>query len=271
MNMRVLALVVVYGTAPSQTTSLQTLLASKFDRSNLRILVWDNSKTPASDAKALAAADVHYVSTPQNLGLSTIYNRVIAEHLQAGEHLLLLDQDSTLPPDFLHSCTSAVMQHPDVDLFLPMIRANGNWVSPLSYLAGWGRYWKQPRVGRMRSRGVCAINSGMLISSRYLKGDCPGYDERLRFYGTDTQFMLDYMDHRRELVVLEVHLDHDLSFFSASNADRAGTFRSIRAANLQIYRNRPFWKRFSVASIMLLASIVYAIRFRNLAFLRGVR
>lgn len=267
MNMRVLALVVVYGAAPSHTTSLQTLLACKFDRSNLRVLVWDNSKTPASDAEVLAEADVLYVSTPQNLGLSTIYNRVIDEHLQAGEHLLLLDQDSTLPPDFLHSCASAVMQHPDVDLFLPMIRANGNWVSPLSYLAGWGRYWKQPRVGRMRSRGVCAINSGMLISSRYLKGDCPGYDESLRFYGTDTQFMLDYMDHRRDLVVLDAHLEHDLSFFSASVADRVDKFRTMRAAYRCMYEHRPIWQRCGVAAVMLLVSVAYAIRLREPAVL----
>lgn len=267
MSLRLLALVVVYGAEPLQTESLQTLLAIRFDRSNIRVLVWDNSKTPASDTEALAAADVHYVSTPQNLGLSTIYNRVIAEHLQAGEHLLLLDQDSTLPPDFLRSCSAAVIQHPDVDLFLPMIRANGNWVSPLSYLAGWGRYWKQPRAGRMRSRRVCGINSGMLISSRYLKGDCPGYDERLRFYGTDTQFMLDYVDRRRDLVVLDVRLNHDLSFFSATAGDRVDKFRVMRKAYRYIYEDRPFLQRCAVATVMLMVSVIYAIRFRKPAVL----
>jgi hypothetical protein len=263
MSMRVLALVIVYGTAPLQTTSLQTLLASKFDHSRLRILVWDNSKAPAPHAEELDALGVGYVSTPDNLALSMIYNRVIANHLQQGEHLLLLDQDSKLPPDFLSCCDATVTQNDDVDLFLPMIHANGNWVSPLTYIAGWGRYWKEPRVGRMPARETCAINSGMLISSRYLKGEFPGYDERLRFYGTDTQFMLDYMDRRRELVVLDVRFDHDLSFFSDHGADRAGKFRTMRAAYRHIYEGRPIWQRCGVATVMVLVSLVYAIRLRD--------
>jgi hypothetical protein len=94
MSMRVLALVIVYGTAPLQTTSLQTLLASKFDHSRLRILVWDNSKAPAPHAEELDALGVGYVSTPDNLALSMIYNRVIANHLQQGEHLLHLAPNS---------------------------------------------------------------------------------------------------------------------------------------------------------------------------------
>ncbi|MDC8784105.1 hypothetical protein [Roseateles koreensis] len=266
--MRVLALVVVYGADPLKTTSLCTLLATDFPRSNLRILVWDNSPSPLNNIAPLTDAGVAYRSTPENLGLSVIYNHVIKTDLQDGEHLLLLDQDTTLPTNFLARCDAAVRQHPDIALFLPMIRANSNWVSPLSYALGWGRYWPAPKAGRMSSRKICAINSGMLISSTYLKEACPGYDERLRFYGTDTQFMLDYMDRCAELVVLDLHLEHDLSFFSDSVQNRAEKFNTMRAAYRYIYEGRPIWQRFGVAMVMQLVSITYAVRYRELAFLR---
>ncbi len=269
MSLHVLALVVVYGADPMETSTLQTLLETDFPKDRLSILVWDNSPHTLTDLTPLTQAGVTYLSTTDNLGLSVIYNRVIANYLQDGQYLLLLDQDSTLPPDFLAQCETAVRQHPEIDLFLPMIRANGRWASPLTYVMGWGRYWKAPRVGRMSALRVSAINSGMLISSVYLKGDCPGYDERLRFYGTDTQFMLDYMDSRRALVVLDVQLKHDLSFFSDPVQNRAAKFNAMRSAYRHIYALRPVWQRLGVTLVMYLVSLVYAIRYRELGFLRS--
>jgi hypothetical protein len=269
MIMRVLALVVVYGIEPMATITLQTLLAGKFPRDRLKVLVWDNSPQPALDCAALGRLGVDYQSTPENLSLSVIYNQVITDHLRNDEYLLLLDQDTTLPTDFLTICDATVSQHTDIDLFLPAIRANNRWVSPLSYAMGWGRYWVAPRVGRIASHQICAINSGMLISASYLKGDCPGYDERLRFYGTDTQFMLDYMDHRHELVTLNLRLEHDLSFFSDSIQNRVSKFNTIRAAYRLIYERRPILQRIGVVLVMGLVSVIYTIRYRNLNFLRS--
>lgn len=268
MSLHVLALVVVYGTDPMQTSSLQTLLKVDFPRDRLRILVWDNSPHRLTDLTPLSREGIAYRSTTENLGLSVIYNRAISDHLQGNEHLLLLDQDTTLPANALAVCELAVREHPGIDLFLPMIRANGRWASPLTYVMGWGRCWKTPRVGRMSARRVCAINSGMLIAAQYLKGEYAGYDERLRFYGTDTQFMLDYMDNRPELVVLNLQLDHDLSFFSNQEQNRAAKFNDMRAAYRQIYEARPAWQRLGVALVMNLVSLVYAVRYRELGFMR---
>lgn len=267
MNTRFLALVVVYGSDPFSTSSLQTLLANDFDRQRLRILVWDNSPTPSVNEEDLHRDRVLYRATPENLGLSSIYNQVISKDLDSEEHLILLDQDTVLPINFLKTADEAIGQHPDIDLFLPMIRANGYWVSPLDYCLGWGRYWAVPRYGRMKSAGVCAINSGMVISAKYLLGRSV-YDEKLRFYGTDTQFMLDYVDHRDELVVLDVQLDHDLSFFSDSLEQRARKFIVMRAANKQIYAQRSLAKRFGSAAIMMVVSLVYAWRYRSCSFLK---
>ncbi len=268
MATHILALIVVYGMNPDRSTSLQTLLSNTSPGDNLTILVWDNSPSPSMDAARFMANGMQYISTPENLGLSTIYNRVIKGHLADNSYLLLLDQDSELPTNFLNECVTAIEAEPDIDLFLPMVRANGAWRSPLTYILGWGRNWSSPRKGRIPSRGVCAINSGMLISAHYLLGDFPGYDERLRFYGTDTQFMLEYMKRRPELAVLDTTIEHDLSFFSASREAQILKFQEMRKAYSYIYEKQPLLEKTGMRAVMSLVSLIYALRYRAPKLLR---
>ncbi|WP_291475181.1 hypothetical protein [Acidovorax sp.] len=269
MSAKLLALIVVYGCDPTDTPSMRSLVQCASGGCELRIIVWDNSPRPHDvDWKALRQTGA-YISTPDNLGLSTIYNQIITRHLQPDEHLLLLDQDSELPADFLEKAATAIDANPTVDLFLPMVRANSRWASPVTYLCGWGRQWRAGVVGCIPSKRVCAINSGMIISSAYLHGSFPGYDERLRFYGTDTQFMLDYMDRRSRLCVIDSVIMHDLSFFSGPSAKRAEKFIAMRTAYHFIYERRPRIQRIAVKLVMLAVSIRYAVRHRDLAFLRG--
>jgi GT2 family glycosyltransferase len=269
MSAKFLAIIVVYGSQPTDTRSLRSLARGRTSRYGLRIVVWDNSPQPHDiDWTSVGQAGT-YVSTPQNLGLSTIYNRVITEHLRPGEHLLLLDQDTELPPDYLEKATLALEAHPEVDLFLPMVRASDRWASPVTYFCGWGRQWHSRTVGVIASKRVCAINSGMIISSAYLFGSFPGYDERLRFYGTDTQFMLDYMDRRSRLFVLDSVIAHDLSFFSGPRAQRAEKFAAMRDAYRYIYERRRRVQRIAVRIVMFAMSVRYAVEQMDPTFLRS--
>ncbi len=269
MSAELLALIVVYGCEPNDTPSLRSLVLCESSEWKLRIIVWDNSPQPHGVNWTALGQTGTYISTPDNLGLSAIYNWVVRQHLQVGEHLLLLDQDSELPVDYLEKAAAAIVAHPEVDLFLPMVRANGRWVSPVTYLCGWGRQWRSDAMGSMQSKQVCAINSGMIISSSYLLGSFPVYDERLRFYGTDTQFMLDYMDRRSRLFVIDSVIMHDLSFFSGPLAKRVEKFAAMRAAYHFIYERRPLIQRIAVKLVMFAVSIRYSILHRDLTFLRG--
>lgn len=269
MSLSFLAVVVVYGSKPVETPSLLSLANCRLERCRLRTIVWDNS--PFGDGVDLSALGLcgEYVATPTNLSLSTIYNHVVSCHLRPGEYLLLLDQDTVLPNDYLLKAQAAISAHPDVDLFLPMVWANGRWASPVTYLCGWGKQWGSRQVGEITSNRISAINSGMIISDTYLLGSFPIYDERLRFYGTDTQFMLDYMDRRRSLCMMDTVIDHDLSYFSAASSTRASKFAVMKAAYDVIYEKRPWIQRVAVRLMMLAVSLRYALKYRDLAFLCG--
>lgn len=270
MRNEVLALIVVYGQTPIKTISFQTLAATQKASVKVRLVIWDNSPKPhhTSEPLTLHFEQAHYISTPENLGLSTIYNKVIDQHLRHNEFLLLLDQDSAIPIDFFEQFSQHSSQHPEIDLFLPTIRANGRLVSPLPYFYGWGKYWKTPRIGIQPSQFRCAINSGMMITGKYLKGDFLGYDERLRFYGTDTQFMVSYARSRKTFFIMDTIIDHDLSFFGATSKNKASKFLEMKSAYMWIYEKLPFHQRALNIIVMNLVSIVYALKHKSLSFLK---
>lgn len=267
MKVTIVALVVVYGIPPIQTPSIQSLINCSKSGCKLKIIIWDNSPTPQDHDISSHGIEAQYISTPENINLSTIYNSVISNYIEKEDYLLLLDQDSNLPYDFLFKNVEAVKSNSDVNLFLPLVHANNRWVSPLSYICGWGKYWKSPRLGLISPQGICAINSGMLISAKYLMRTFSGYDERLRFYGTDTQFMLEYMDTQSNLYVVNSTLEHDLSFFSDATESKVRKFSDMKSANYIIYSEKPIWQRIAVFTNMLLASVFYSLKYRNIKFL----
>ena len=268
MKASVLALVVVYGTVPSQSAAITSLGRIAKSGIALRTLIWDNSPQQRHDSLPKGDwGETSWVHTPENLGLSAIYNEVIANRLKPGEHLLLLDQDTLLPDNFFGAAAEAIAANPSVNLFLPMVRAHERWVSPLYAAVGWGRYWKQPRIGIRPSRHLGAINSGMIISARYLKDRFAGYDRDLRFYGTDTFFMLEYRRQNQWAYVLDAVIHHDLSFYSTSTLERIGKFRAMRSANDTCYRRAAWPVRLAVRSLMTCVALVYSFRYRNLGFL----
>lgn len=266
MSLNVLALIVVYGEVPLETISFKTLAAAAKDYSGVRFLIWDNSQDQHDliIEDEYAAFQINYAWTPENTPLSTIYNRVIANDLRKGEYLLLLDQDTSLPSNFFATLECAIQEHPEIDLFLPMIQANERWVSPVHYFYGWGRYWPDACSGLYPSRNTAAINSGMVIAGRYLKGnDFPGYDEVLRFYGTDTQFMVDYTKRRDMLVVLDAVIQHDLSFFSADMQTRVDKFLQMKRAHLYVHARAGGVESLLTRVTLGLVSMVYAMKYRS--------
>lgn len=268
MKASVLALVVMYGVKPSQSPAIASLGRISKVGITLSTLVWDNSPEKLEDLLPEGDwGETSWVHTPENLGLSAIYNEVIANWLKEGEHLLLLDQDTVLPENFFETASEAIIANPSVNLFLPMVRAHERWVSPQYAAVGWGRSWKQPRVGLQPSRHLGAINSGMIISSDYLRGLFGGYDRDLRFYGTDTFFMLEYRRQNSWVFVLDAVVLHDLSFYSTSTSGKISRFRAMRTANIICYRRTAWPVRLAVLGLMACASLVYSFKYRSLGFL----
>jgi hypothetical protein len=264
-----LVLIVVFGEPANASPAYNSLALLRNQGFPIGVIVWDNSPTPFCQFPHHSYAEDLYIWTPQNNGLAFIYNQVREKYLSNSDYILLLDQDSVLPFNFFKIWYEAVKKFPDLDLFLPLVKDSGKLVSPLTFFYGWGSYWKSPKIGILDSDRCMALNSGMIIKSDYFKSVFEGYDERLSFYGTDTQFMFNYSQKRGELCIFDSTINHNLSFFRAPNSVKAEKFLQIRMASFYIYEKSPTLTRCLVLLIMIFISFYYAIRFKSLKILFG--
>lgn len=269
-----LVLVVLYRCKFDCSQSISSLASFAHPDIRLRILVWDNSPEPCATPADLEnlgkghVAEVGYEHHPDNVPLSRIYNHVISSRLADDGYLLLLDQDTTIPQDFWGVLCDGLAKFPECDLFLPVVRAGNVIVSPAPFFFGWGRHWKKQILGLVCAKGLVAINSGMIISGRYARRDFVGYDERLLFYGTDSDFMLKFAKQRESFVVLPIVLNHDLSFNSANREERLRKFREMRLAISILFSKKGAVRRAMSALVMGAVSAVYAVRYQDIRYLR---
>ena len=206
---RFLILIVLYECKAKDSLSYISLLKSSEHLGNSKLILWDNSPSIQSiDTDNMNFLQhVEYIHTPENMSLSKIYNRVIQEN-EEYDYMIILDQDSSFSSDYLEKLNSAITKHPSINLFLPVIKSEETIVSPGDYKIFKGKYWEKEKYGIINAKNILAINSGMVINFNYLKNTYKGYDERLRFYGTDTFFMLEYPEDNDFLFVIDYVFKH---------------------------------------------------------------
>ena len=196
-KVKFLILVVLYKLSPEQSDTLKSLAQCKLAKDYARILIRDNSpKAYGSEQRhtleeMMDGFTFEYRHNGKNEFLSTLYNQTIQE-LQEDEYLILLDHDSKFDVDFLEETKKSIASHPEIDLFLPLIYCGEQLVSPSRMILFKGKYLNSEPAGVCPAHHAMAINSGMVISGRYLRNSFPGYDERFHFYCTDCDFMWKY-------------------------------------------------------------------------------
>ncbi len=153
---------------------------------SFRTLVWDNTPEPLSDLRA--PFPLEYRHSEQNLGVSGAYNRAMEMATSAGcGWLLLLDQDTTLPPGFL----AAMQQHaervgPDesVAAVAPTVVVGETTVSPkVTVRLGGARDVPAGYQGLCREE-VVLVNTGLLLRVAALRA----------IGGFSAEFWLDFSD-----------------------------------------------------------------------------
>jgi len=236
-------LVVLYKMQPTASLTIQSIknyLQAQDSQSipSFRLFIWDNSPNSSEvDIEflraQLPALEIVYVHTPDNYPLSKIYNEV-ASTLSLNEYLTLLDQDTVLPFAYFEELRLA--QSDQWPLILPKVECQNILVSPGSRFFAQGIRLKEIKSGAVSSKNLLAINSGMSILSIVFQSF--KYDERLRFYGTDTFFMRKYEKCFNQAFVLETPISHSLAVMEQKSQDwhSAYTRELIRTLDI-IYTN----------------------------------
>jgi GT2 family glycosyltransferase len=217
-TVRVLAVIVLYKTTPSESASLSTLLATMSGLENgqadIRILLYDN--TPGGQDTGVLPPAVEYKVDFKNAGLATAYNCAIEIADRDGfDWLLTLDQDTSLPSDFLCKlCNTAslVASMHDVAAIVPSVLNDGKLLSPFTLMKRWTftRHFAEGFVG-IPVDDVYAINSASTIKVSALKA-IGGYDPRFHLDFSDLVMFRRLHSHKQRIFVAgNIRVEHEVS------------------------------------------------------------
>ncbi len=271
-----LIIVVLYNKYPQESSTIKCLSRlSATMKDNLKTIVWNNSPQDFdSEHRAelftlLDGIEVCYkYNDGENIPLSVIYNRTIKEYLDT-EFLVIMDDDSVFDESMFEKAIESIDNNPDIDLFLPIVYNGNDIVSPAYMRVFKGHYFKEVNPGIMCSKHITAINSGMIIRSKYLKNTFEGYDERIKFYFTDNDFMSRYDSSHDKLFVLDYKMKHTLDFYKKGESydKKKRRFRELRRSFLVLMKRQGYAAYILTQLYLFIYSVKFAIIHKDIRYI----
>jgi GT2 family glycosyltransferase len=230
---RVCAVIVLYKLKASDSPSLQTLLAAAEEVSSseikLQILIQDN--TPGGQNTGVIPSTIRYKTAPENPGLADAYNRAL-EFAQANnyEWLLTLDQDTTLPRDYLLHMVKHVKQidsHARICAIVPQMIDKGRNLSPFRFAAGFMPRWFAFGFVGTPSRATYALNSAAVLRVASL-AEIGGYDYRFPLDISDINlFHRLHAEGKRVFVAGDILVSHSFSLLNKDQRMSMDRYRKM--------------------------------------------
>jgi len=252
----ILAILVLYNRELSQSQSASSLLQILNESPELAkhfsLVLYDNSPQPQKHEIA-TSYPICYIHDPSNGGLASAYNLALQRaESEAREWLLLLDQDTSLTPEFvleLVQVAGSLHARPEVAAVVPKLCVNGRIDSPATDLFDQMRRQflrpEQPisqETAGIQKQSLCSYNSGSTLRVSALRS----------IGGFPAEFWLDFLDHAvfRSLFingfrvyVLRSTLVHDSSYSDIGNLPTWRLRNIIAARSLYVQRSGSFVDR----------------------------
>ncbi|MBF8647492.1 hypothetical protein IRZ76_20885 [Pseudomonas pudica] len=274
--MSLAVLIVLYRKASQDSIALQSLLAQQAllrdEGIDLQLYVWNNSPGVAQPCPGVRWYEA------DNQRLSVVYNQVAEQAFAAGVDLFMISDDDTNYSDVsLSHCLEQIQQvlntHDgnQVGVYLPMMVSNNQLVSPGARWQFKGRLTPSVTPGVVPSKNLVGINSGLIFTKACYQRMSPFYDERLRFYATDSNFFIRYEEVFPKACVLDVMIAHDLSEHSADTPARALFRFEEMVFGLRIsFESHSLAIRGLLNAYLLYAAVRKAVAYRRLSFLKAL-
>jgi GT2 family glycosyltransferase len=242
--MRILIVVVLYKRSPEDSQTIQSLIQA-FERNPrlnavARVLLWDNSPTPAMQVSLPFPCDLSH--SGRNVGTSGAYNHALSLAESLGcPWLLLLDQDTTVSVEFLNAMieySERFADRPDIATVVPFIFSHGTLVSPRRLLS-FNRVQPIP----VTFSGLCkdkayAVNSATLMRVTALR-DVGGYSEEFWLDLSDVYVFQElYRKGKFMYVAAELHVDHSIAsmdFDKEMSPERYRNFMAAESAYIDLF------------------------------------
>jgi GT2 family glycosyltransferase len=270
-KLKIIFLIVLYEKNFETSQTLKSLIQVQKKINYSSIIIWDNSKLPQTDINEIKNKlsdinNIEYFSNSMNTSLSSIYNYFFENKIKGYDYITLLDHDSILTDNFIIELLDVAVQKKH-NLILPKIISNGKLVSPAKLFYFKGKFFKKLTQNVIKTKFLTAINSGMTIKASYIIETKFRYDENLKFYGTDDNFMKTYQKHCDHAYVLNSKIKHELNYFSNEpNTQKVWRFKQMMFGIIYLNDDNVFLK-FITTLYVFLISIKECIKNRNLNFI----
>jgi hypothetical protein len=266
--------VVIYGTNLSDSITLRSLMDIGKAQLNFKLIVWDNSPKTATLSEIewlkLIQVPFEYVNTPENISLAKVYNKAVLKSNDAA-FLVIFDQDSSFDKVFFQKAQFCIHSNPDINLFLPYIKTGNKIYSPGDYKIFKGKYWKKLEVGLTKAKKKVAVASGMIINLNYLIQHYPTFDERLKLYGIDSDFVLEYAKRNEFFFVIDYNLVHSLSLNEEEEVDKKlFRFKHIKHSTRLISLKKSFLHYLLSEAFIFWISIKMFLKYKDRRFFKNI-
>jgi hypothetical protein len=228
-----MAVIVLYKISPADSVSLATLLDAKgsLPESELRlkILLYDN--TAGGQTPGDLPEGVVYEASPENRGLADAYNHALKIAAAEGfEWLLTLDQDTTLPINFLtklREVAARVTSDSTVAAIVPQISGEGRMLSPnYFFMSVLPRFFEKGFTG-VSPHDIYAFNSASTLRVSALQ-EAGGYNLMFWLDNSDAYMYRQLHLHGKRVFVMgEVQVEHEFSMFDIKNRVSLPRYKNI--------------------------------------------
>ena len=239
---RVLAVLVLYKCAPDKAVSWQVLnsiMGQAGDFVLTHCLIHDNSPLENAHMVPQLPEGFELRLSPQNIGTAGAYNAAVnVAKVQNCEWLLLLDQDTLLPPDYL---SRAAISMRGADVLVPRVWHREQLISP-GILTATGSIQPVGNLPLNRHSWVTAISSGVVARVSAIEGSFPAPKDLWLDY-VDHWMFLSFARNGLKTKLLDADLEHDLSIKDPARLapDRLD---NILRAETALYKHLGFTARF---------------------------
>jgi GT2 family glycosyltransferase len=229
----VLPVIVLYKQNLRESPTFRTL-SPQLSSKRWLVFVYDNSPVSQQIPQGLG---IVYHRDPQNSGITAAYNCATSIAVKNGiPWMLLLDQDSAIPSDFvenLESCISTYAGSRDIVAVVPRTWNGKSLISPRKVL--FGRYVPvQKGASGPHPTEISAVNSCAAVRTDFV-AEIGGYDESYWLDFADHWFFRSVYAKGKMVAVMPIDVQHDLSVTDFRHRITVERYKSILSAETRFF------------------------------------
>lgn len=236
------AIIVTYNVRCGDSKTCQSLL-----RQNLHdfdVIVYDNSVRDYGNRDFCVEYGWQFLGGNGNKGLSVAYNTAIDYLRRANKTgwICLLDDDTTLPDNFVQNMSEYADSSQSTDILLPILWQNGKIISPCRTQRR-NRYFRSVKECLASSPSeLQAFNSCMTINLSVFSDY--RYDERIFLDGVDHAFIRDMKCREKQIGIVPIECEQRFSGGEkVSHSSAVTRFRIYTKDSRILYESTPlcYW------------------------------